>query len=158
VEEGFDLIVIGAGTSKGREDFTAKVVDELGEVLVHGVAIAPGKPVVLGLIGDKPVIGLPGYPVAAWVCIQQLIKPLLERYFGCRFPEPPKVKAKLARKVRSSLGVREFVRVKLEGDQAWPLPGGSSRLSSLLRADGIVEVPEEVDGLERGAEVEAQLL
>jgi putative molybdopterin biosynthesis protein len=158
VEGGFDLIAVGAGTSKGREDFTAAIIDELGQVLVHGVGIAPGKPVILGLIEDKPVLGLPGYPVAAWVCIVQFIKPLLERYFGCRFPEPPKVKAKLARKVPSSLGMREFVRVKLDGDLARPLPGGSSRLSSLLRADGIVEISEEVEGLERGAEVEVWLL
>ena len=158
VEEGFDLIVIGAGTSKGREDFTAAIIDELGQVLVHGVGIAPGKPVILGLIEDKPVVGLPGYPVAAWVCIIQFVKPLLERYFGCGFPEPPKVKAKLARKVPSSLGMREFVRVKLDGDLARPLPGGSSRLSSLLQADGIVEISEEVEGLKRGAEVDVWLL
>ena len=164
VEESFDLIVIGAGTSKGREDFTVRVMGEVGQVLVHGVGIAPGKPVVLGLVRDKPVIGLPGYPVAAWVCIHQFIKPLLERYFGCRFPGPPKVKAKLARRVPSSLGVREFVRVRLEledtgsGYLAYPLPGGSSRLSSLLQANGLLEVPEEVEGLERGAEVEAWLL
>ena len=162
--EDFDLIVLSAGTAKGREDFAAQVVDELGRVLVHGVAIAPGKPVILGLVKDKPVVGLPGYPVAAWVCIHQFIKPLLERYFGCGSPGPPKLKAKLARKVPSSLGTREFLRVKLEpegGGTGWlahPLPGGSSRLSSLLRADGIVEISEEVEGLEQGMEVEIQLL
>lgn len=160
--EEFDFIVISAGTSKGREDFTAKVVEELGRVLVHGVGISPGKPVLLGIIGKKPIIGLPGYPVAAWVCIDQFIRPMLERYFGCLLSKELRIKGILARHISSSLGVREFVRVRVEkrGEKCivHPLPGGSSKLSSLVRADGILEVPEEREGFSKGEEVEVKLL
>ena len=162
LREGYDFIAISAGTSKGREDFTPAIVAELGRVLVHGVGIAPGKPLLLGLIEGTPVFGLPGYPVAAWVALVQFLKPMLVRYFGCPSPPPPRVQGVLAHRIHSSLGTREFVRVRLEreGEKVLvhPLPGGSSRLSSLTGADGIVEVPEELEGFPKGAEVTVELL
>jgi len=162
VEGGYDFIAISAGSSKGREDFTAAIVGELGRVRVHGVGIAPGKPLLLGLIDGIPVLGLPGYPVAAWIALVKFLKPALERYFGCPSPPAATVQGVLAHRIHSSLGTREFVRVRLEREAekvlVHPLPGGSSRLSSLTGADGIVEVPEEVEGYPKGAEVTVELL
>jgi len=162
LEEGYDFIAISAGTSKGREDYTAAIVSELGRVLVHGVGIAPGKPVLLGLMEGVPVLGLPGYPVAAWIALVKFLKPTLERYFGCPSPPATTVQGMLARRIHSSLGTREFVRVRLAQEAGkvlvHPLPGGSSRLSSLTGADGIVEVPEDVEGYPKGAEVTVELL
>ena len=157
----FDLIALGAGTSKGRDDLTATVVTELGQILVHGVAYHPGHPILLGLIEDKPIIGLPGYAVACWLGLMQFIKPLFEKYFKVALKEAI-VKGVLAKTIHSILNAREFVRVRLEkteqGYLVHPLPGGASRLSSLLRADGIVEVPEEREGLQKGEEVIVKLL
>ncbi len=162
VSRGFDLIGIGAGTSKGRADFAAGIVSELGEVLVHGVAYRPGHPVLLGTIAGSAVIGIPGYPVAAWLAIMQFIQPLWERYLGIPHQEPPTAKGALSRRISSPLGYREFVRVGLERTEGeylvHPLPGGSSRLSSLIRAAGIVEVPEQLEGYNKGEEVEVKLL
>jgi len=160
--KGFDLIATGAGTSKGREDLTAAVVAELGEVLVHGVAYHPGHPVLLGLVEKKPVIGLPGYAVACWLGLMQFIRPLFEKYFKVTLAREASVKGVLARNINSILNAREFVRVRLEktegGYLVHPLPAGASRLSSLLRADGIVEVPEEREGLQKGEEVIVKIL
>lgn len=161
----FDLIAIGAGTSKGREDLTATVVAELGQILVHGVAYHPGHPILLGLLEGgkpKPVIGLPGYAVACWLGLMQFVRPLFEKYFKVALSRETTVKGVLARNINSILNAREFVRVKLEkterGYLVYPLPGGASRLSSLIKADGIVEVPEEREGLQKGEEVVVKLL
>lgn len=158
----FDLIAIGAGTSKGAEDFTYKVVQELGKVLVHGVASRPGHPVLLGMIEKRAVMGIPGPPFANWVSTIQFIRPLIAKYLGLSMKEPLKVKGKLASSIRSIPGYREFVRVRLEqteeGVLVQPLPGGSSRLSSLVNASGIIEIPEEVEALDAGEEVKVQLL
>lgn len=158
----FDLIATGAGTSKGREDLTATVVAEMGQILVHGVAYHPGHPILLGLVEKKPLIGLPGYAVACWLGLMQFVRPLFEKYFKVALGRETTAKGVLARNINSILNAREFVRVKLEktegGYLVHPLPGGASRLSSLLRADGIVEVPEEREGLQKGEEVIVKLL
>lgn len=158
----FELIAIGAGTSKGAEDFTYKVVKELGKVLVHGVASRPGHPILLGIIEKRAVIGIPGPPVTNFITIIQFIRPLLAKYLGLALAEPLKVRGRLTRPISSVLGFREFVRVSLEqtseGTLVHPLPGGSSRLSSLLNASGIIEIPEALEGLKAGEEVEVQLL
>jgi len=158
----FKLIAIGAGTSKGVEDFTYKVVKELGKVLVHGVASRPGHPVLLGIIEKRAVIGIPGPPFSSWISTIQFIRPLIAKYLGLPQEKPLVVKGRLTRPISSILGYREFVRVRLEqapeGTLVHPLPGGSSRLSSLLNASGIIEVSEELEALNAGEEVEVQLL
>lgn len=160
--EDFDLIAIGAGTSKGAEDFTYKAVNELGTVLVHGVASRPGHPVLLGIIEKRAVIGIPGPPFANWVSTIQFLRPLMAKYLGLPHTEPLKVKGKLAHTISSVPGYREFVRVDLEqteeGLLVHPLPGGSAILSSLLKASGIIEIPEDLSRLNAGEEVEVQLL
>lgn len=162
----YDLILVGSGTSKGRGDFVADVVAELGQVLVHGVAYHPGHPVLLGMLKGaklKPVIGLPGYPVATWLALWLFVKPFLEKYYYGTPRELPKVKGLLTETVKSVLGYREFVRAKLErrADGSYlvhQLRGGASKLSTIVGADGWVEVPEDVSELRDGAEVEAVLL
>lgn len=156
-----NLLAIGAGTSKGRKDYTARILEDLGEVLVHGVAYRPGHPVILGVVNNKPAVGVPGYPVAAWLCFQQFVKPCLEKYLGIKSGEELIVKGRLSKKIKSTLGLREFVRVKVEHEadkrKIIPLPSGSSKLSSLIYAQGILEVPENLEGLHKGELVKVRL-
>ena len=162
ISREFDLIIVGAGTSKGREDMTSIVISELGQVLVHGVAYHPGHPILLGLINDRPAIGLPGYAVATWIGIMQFIRPVFEKYLKNPLSDDKTVLGVLTRDIKSVLNAREFVRVKLiqaeSGYLVDPLPGGASRLSSLLQADGIVEVDENTAMLHHGEKVTVRLL
>jgi putative molybdopterin biosynthesis protein len=166
-----DLVIINAGSSAGSEDFTARVVAELGEVLVHGIAIRPGHPVILGMLdvegpdGNRrrvPVAGLPGYPVSAAMTCELVVKPLVDRWLGQAPRERPRITANLTRKVVSPDGEEEFLRVTVgqvgERVVATPLPGGSGVLMSLVRADGIVRIPRGEQGHEAGAAVTVELL
>jgi putative molybdopterin biosynthesis protein len=163
-----DLVIVNAGSSAGSEDFTARIVAELGRLLVHGIAIRPGHPVILGVIelpGSGrmvPVAGLPGYPVSAAMTCELVIKPLLTRWLGQAPEERPQVSATLTRKVVSPMGDEEFLRVTLGqvGGRivATPLPGGSGVLMSLVRADGIVRIPRGEEGFDAGALVPVSLL
>ncbi|NOX44643.1 MAG: molybdopterin molybdenumtransferase MoeA [Caldiserica bacterium] len=162
LEGDHDLICICAGSSKGRGDHTPGLLSRLGEILFHGVAMAPGKPSLFGIVAGRPVLGLPGYPVSLWVSVVQFLRPLFEAYYGVPLARGARVEGVLTRRVRSPLGIREFVRVKVEGGAdgvtVTPLPGGSSRLSTLVSADGILEVPEEVEFIPKGEAVEAELI
>ncbi len=157
-----DLVLINAGSSAGSEDFTARVVASLGELLVHGVAVRPGHPVILGMVrrGDGravPVIGVPGYPVSAALTGEIFIEPLLARWLGRPPAEPLTLEAVLTRKVHSSAGDDEYLRVTVgrvgERVVAAPLPRGAGVITSLVRADGIVLIPAGVSGLEAGERV-----
>jgi len=157
-----DLVVINAGSSAGREDFTAHVIAELGKVYVHGVNIKPGKPVILGIVQGKPVIGIPGYPVSAALTFNLFVKPLLYALQGRTMPEAETIIAKLSRQVASSLGQEEFIRVKLGSVSgnliATPVTRGAGALMSLVRADGIIRVPAESEGIAAGHTVTVELL
>jgi putative molybdopterin biosynthesis protein len=157
-----DVAVINAGSSAGREDFTASVIAELGQVLVHGVAIKPGKPVILGIARGKPVIGIPGYPVSAALTFNLFVKPLIYALQGLHDPGPDTVSALLSRQVTSSLGQEEFIRVKLGNVSgkliATPVARGAGALMSLVRADGIMRVPAPLEGFGAGHEVKVELL
>jgi len=157
-----DIVVVNAGSSAGSEDFTAAVIRELGEVAVHGVAIKPGKPVILGSIAGKPVIGLPGYPVSAVLNCELFLRPVVAAKAGIDPPVREKLTAVFSRKVISPQGVDEFVRVKLGavGDKivATPVSRGAGVLTSLIRADGIVRIPRHVEGFDAGTPVEADLM
>jgi putative molybdopterin biosynthesis protein len=157
-----DMVVINAGSSAGREDFTANVIAELGEVIVHGVSIKPGKPVILGLIHGKPVIGIPGYPVSAALTFTLFVKPLVYAFLGLKAPGPDTITAKLSRQVASSLGQEEFIRVKLGSVSdkliATPVTRGAGALMSLVRADGIIRVPAQSEGIAAGHSVTVELL
>ena len=157
-----DIVVINAGSSAGSEDFTAPVVESLGRVLVHGVAIRPGHPVVLGVAAGKPVVGIPGYPVSAILTCDLFIKPLLERMLGAAQPKRPVVRATMTRKVLSPMGEDEYLRVKLgkvgELTVATPLQRGAGVIMSLVRADGLVRIPRFSEGVHAGASVDVELL
>ncbi|MDH7478528.1 MAG: molybdopterin biosynthesis protein, partial [Syntrophomonadaceae bacterium] len=159
---GCDLLVINAGSSAGREDFTARLIKELGQVIVHGVAIRPGKPVILGVISGKPVLGIPGYPVSAVLTMTLFARPIIYRWLGQVEPEPGRMVAQLSRKVVSQLGVEEFLRVRLGavGDRvvATPLPRGAGTITSLVKADGILRVSSYSEGFQPGERVEVELL
>ncbi len=160
--EQSDLTVVLAGTSAGTIDFTPNAVSELGKILVHGVNIKPGKPVLLGSIDQKPVIGLPGYPVAAHMTFEFFGKHLIYRLLGME-PEPREtLKAKLSRPVASSLGHEEFLRVKVGkvGDNliTTPVGRGAGALMTLQRADGIMRVPAMSEGIAPDSEVEVALI
>ncbi len=157
-----DLIVINAGASAGSEDYTAKAIAELGEVLVHGVSIKPGKPVILGIIKGKPVIGAPGYPVSAYLSFCLFARPIIMKLQGLEPVAPPALAGKLSRHVASTLGQEEFLRVKLgrvgENLIATPLGRGAGLMLSLVRADGILRVPAMSEGIAAGTEVKVELL
>jgi putative molybdopterin biosynthesis protein len=152
-----DVVVVNAGTSAGREDFTRAVVDELGRVAVHGVAMRPGKPVVLGVARGKPVIGLPGFPVANYRGAIEFLLPVISALSGVAARRSPVIEAKLARKVFSAPGMDESVQVKVgrvnDTVVAVPLPRGSGVSMSLVRADGFIKVPARSEGLARWDDV-----
>jgi molybdopterin molybdotransferase len=154
-----DVVVLTGGSSVGERDYTHEVVDDLGEVLVHGVALKPGHPVALGVVRDTPVLALPGYPVACIVNAVQFLRPVLKAVGGMPCDPHPTVEARLERKVSSEPGTRTFARVRLdEGEDGERVAeptrvSGSGVLSSVALADGWVVVPESVEGYAEGETV-----
>ena len=157
-----DLVLVNAGSSAGAEDYTAGLVEELGDLVVHGVAIRPGHPIVLGVVEGKPVIGIPGYPVSAAIACELFVQPVIESMLGLEATPRQTAKAVVTRRVQSPMGEDEFLRVRLGqvGDHlvATPVQRGAGIISSLVRADGITLIPRSVEGLEAGSEVDVQLL
>ena len=160
-----DLVIVIAGSSAGRDDHTAAVVAEVGTLAVHGVAVRPGHPVVLGVVDGHPatpVLGAPGYPVSAALTFDIFAAPLLARLEGAPPPESPLALARLARKLASTMGMDDWVRVRLGrvGGRlvATPLPRGAGVLTSLVRADGLLVIPAELEGHHAGDEVSVRLL
>lgn len=157
-----DMVIINAGSSAGTEDHTAQVIAELGEVLVHGVAMMPGKPTILGVVAGKPVMGNPGYPVSAALSFDQFAAPLIAGILGRRLPPRPVVLAQPAQKIPSRAGLEEFIRVTLGqvGDRlvATPLPRGAGTITSLVRADGIIRIPAASEGVEAEKPCATELL
>ena len=156
-----DLILLNAGSSAGSEDFSAGVVEKLGELLVHGVAVRPGHPVILGMIGEKPnqipIIGVPGYPVSAILTGEIFIEPLIANWLGRSPHLPLTMKAKLTRKVTSPAGDDDYMRLAVGrvGNQilAAPLSRGAGVITSMVRADGITIIPRGIQGMPAGSEV-----
>jgi len=169
-----DLVLMTGGSSVGTADLTAKVINELGRpgVLVHGVSIKPGKPIIIGVLNTSarhvPVFGLPGHPAAVSICFDVFVRPVLARMTGevplpalADVPAYRSVKAKLARSIASSPGREDHVRVTLEkkDDGLWARPvfGASGLISTLVKAVGTVVVPVNKIGIEVGEEVEVRL-
>ncbi|MDD4833289.1 MAG: molybdopterin biosynthesis protein [Lutispora sp.] len=157
-----DIVVINAGSSAGSEDYTAKLVKDLGELILHGIATKPGKPAILGLIQGKPVIGVPGYPVSAWVVFEIFAKALINKWSGRPIKEEKTVEAVLSKRMVSSLKNKEYVRIKLgkvmDNLIATPLNRGAGVTMSLVRADGILEIPQTSEGFEAGEKIKVKLL
>ena len=175
-----DLVLLNAGSSAGAEDFSAKVVEKLGTLLVHGVAVRPGHPVILGLISRRsnvdgqsstslapdsshliPIVGVPGYPVSAALTIDIFVEPLLAQWLGRRPNELPTETATLTRKIVSPPGDDDYVRVAVGkvGDKllAAPLSRGAGVITSLVQADGLALIPRGTQGLEAGEQVKVHL-
>ncbi len=177
-----DLVLLNAGSSAGSEDYTAHVVQSLGRLLVHGVAVRPGHPVVLGIVTSDelrgtneahsglatrhsslvtPIIGVPGYPVSAALTGEIFVEPLLARWQGQRPQQPPTLQGTLTRKIASHTGDEDFVRVVVGqvGERATvtPISRGAGVITSLVRADGIVRIPRFSEGADAGAAVTVHL-
>lgn len=178
-----DLVLLNAGSSAGAEDFSAKVVEKLGTLLVHGVAVRPGHPVILGMIerndtrNEKqgvspsslnprysslvPVIGVPGYPVSAALTVDIFVESVIAKWLGRRPLELPTEEATLTRKLVSPAGDDDFVRVAVGrvGDKllAAPLSRGAGVITSLVQADGLALVPSGTQGMEAGEKIQVRM-
>jgi len=157
----FDIVIINAGSSAGTEDFTVQVLREIGEVIVHGVAMKPGKPVILAKVNNKPVIGTPGYPVSAYLAYETFVSPVLSVLTGSGEKSITKTEAVVSRRIVSSLKHREYVRIKagrVNGRLVVsPLARGAGAAMSLVRADGFCVIDQQSEGIEAGEIAEVEL-
>ena len=157
-----DALLIGAGTSAGRDDYTPALLKKLGEVLYHGIAIKPGKPAVLARIGSKPVLGVPGYPVSGIIVLEELFKPVVFKLLNKSLPEVPMLQAKISKRLNSSLKYREFTRARLckneNGYTAVALNRGAGVVTSFVKADALIDLPQNSEGCEAGESVNVRLL
>ncbi|HOB17106.1 MAG TPA: molybdopterin biosynthesis protein [Candidatus Methanoculleus thermohydrogenotrophicum] len=155
-----DIMLVSAGSSAGTRDYTADVIRDLGEVLAHGVAIKPGKPVIIGRIENKPVIGLPGYPLAAATVLREIVLPLLTRY-GLPAREPERVRARLTTTLQSDIGTDEFVLLSVgKIGSRWvavPQSRGAGVQMSAVRANGYMQIPAQREGAEAGETIDVRL-
>lgn len=157
-----DLVLISAGSSAGRDDYTSEIIGAIGTVLTHGIAIKPGKPAILGAYKSIPVIGLPGYPVSAIVVMAQFVLPLVDLYFKRSVDTGEYIYATLGKRIVSSLKYAEYVRVTLGkiGDRliATPLNKGAGIITSFTKADAILFINQNCEGIEQGDKVRVKLL
>jgi putative molybdopterin biosynthesis protein len=162
IDQGAHVVVVGAGSSAGSKDYSKSVINELGEVLVHGISVMPGKPSILGTVQGRLVVGAPGYPVSAVVCIEELLGTIVAWLSRARVWERPEISVELARKVPSKLGLEERVRLAIGrvGDKnvAIPLARGAGMITTLTRAHGVTSIPATSEGVEQGATLTARLL
>jgi len=158
----YDIVIVNAGASAGSKDHTAGVIKELGEIVLHGVNIRPGKPVILGIVNGKPVIGLPGYTISAVITLNLFVRNLTDSLLGAQSKPPRILEASLARPLSSKLGAKEFIRVKLgqvdDVMMATPASRGAGAVMSLVQADGFLTVPANSEGLGAGEKVQIELL
>ena len=157
-----DAVILNAGSSAGREDFSTDVIQNVGKVLYHGIAMKPGKPAILGYSKEKPILGVPGYPVSGIIVIEQILKPVLKLLCGSQGESSEIEEAIIAKKLNSSLKYREFIRTRLGYVEhkliAVPLNKGAGVVSSFVKADGIIDVEQNCEGYEAGAKVSVRLL
>jgi len=157
-----DIVVLNAGASAGTRDYTSNVLAELGEVIIHGVAIKPGKPVILAIVDNTPVIGLPGYPVSAILTMRLFVRDMVYAFMNMDTPKAEMIEARMARPMASSMGVDEYVRVTLgqvdNAVMATPAGKGAGAVMSLVRADGLLTLPVGSEGIGAGEKVQIELL
>jgi putative molybdopterin biosynthesis protein len=158
----FDLVCVIAGSSRGRKDVTLEALGICGQILFRGVGMVPGRPTGLAVVGSKPVIAIPGYPVSAAIAYRELVGPFLAASLAAAEPKPEQVSAFVRRDTASRLGVEEMLRVCLAADGTdlvvAPLPRGAGSVTTLVRADGILRIPAGSEGIPAGAGVEVELL
>ncbi|UCF57462.1 MAG: molybdopterin biosynthesis protein, partial [Deltaproteobacteria bacterium] len=162
VDSEAHLIIVNAGSSAGSKDYTAEIIGEMGEVFVHGVAMMPGKPTILGTVKGKPVIGNPGYAVSATLSFEQFVRPLLYSLQGFTPPRIGAISVQPTRDVPSKLGIEEFLRVNIgkvgKKTVATPLPRAAGSITTLTKAEGIIRIPALSEGVMQNEEMEAELL
>lgn len=161
--EECDAVLVGAGTSAGRDDYTVDVLNEVGRVVHHGIAIKPGKPAVLAQVGPVPVLGVPGYPVSGILVLEEIFHPVLCQMLHQPLPQSQHIQVRLSRRVNSSLKYREFVRARLalgpdQTPAAIPLNRGAGVVTSFVKADCILDIPQNAEGVEKGDFCSARLL
>ncbi len=160
--ESSDIVFTNAGASAGSKDFSAKILSSLGKIIVHGVAIKPGKPIILALVNDTPVIGLPGYPISALLTMKLFGEELIHEFLGQKTPPKEVIDAVMSRPMHSSMGVDQFVRVTLGqvGDKliATPSGKGAGAVMSMVRADGLLTIPTGSEGVGAGERISIELL
>ncbi len=154
--EKADIVLLSGGSSLGEKDYMVEAVQELGEVMVHGIAVKPGKPTLIGNVKGKLVIGLPGYPTSALSNFYILIIPLIDNLLGIK-RKSRCIKAKLSKKIVSTVGRYEFLPVKIQKETAIPIQKGSSAITTLAEADGFLEIDENIEVIEKDEMVQVQL-
>jgi putative molybdopterin biosynthesis protein len=157
-----DIVIVNAGSSAGRDDYTASAIAQVGKLILHGIAIKPGKPTILGIADGKAVIGVPGYPVSGIIVMENIVRPILEHLLYIDLSNKKTTTAILSRKIIASLKYKEFVRVRLGMVEdkliATPLNRGAGVVTSFVKADGILEIPLNCEGIEAGQEVNISLI
>ncbi len=158
-----DAVILNAGSSAGREDFSCLAVETVGKVIYHGIAIKPGKPAILGHAGSVPILGVPGYPVSGIIVLEYIFKPIMEHLCKRDLGSDETVTATVGRQMTSSLKYREFVRTRVGFNEkgeytAVPLSRGAGVVTSFVKADGIIDVPQDCEGYEAGQKVKVNLL
>lgn len=153
-----DIVLVSGGSSKDSRDITAAALYSGGEILAHGIMLAPGKPTIISMVDGTPVIGIPGHPAATYMVLSVLIRHLLEETAGFSDTLKSVRKARLVTNISSEKGRDEYVRIKLlEDGGALPLFGKSSLLNTIVESDGVINIPSGREGLEAGEEVEVFL-
>jgi molybdenum cofactor synthesis domain-containing protein len=145
-----DIIVLSGGSSVGERDLLVDVIDMWGEILFHGVQVRPGKPTIFAMIEGKPLMGMPGYPTSCLINSYLFLIPAVRKMAHLPSRKGDTVKAKLSRRVTGSTGRRQFLTVKLVGDEAVSVFKESGAITSIAEADGYIEIPENIDLLEKG--------
>lgn len=152
-----DLIIISGGSSVGEKDVMVGAIESIGKLLFHGIAVKPGKPTLCGIVNGKMVIGMPGYPTSCLTNGYGLLIPILRKMARLPPVVPRKIRARMARRITSTIGRFQFLPVKLEKGKAIPVFKESGAITSMSLADGYIEIPENVDLVEKGEEVEVIL-
>ncbi|KAF5086996.1 molybdopterin molybdotransferase MoeA [Methanospirillum sp. J.3.6.1-F.2.7.3] len=152
-----DAVIVSGGSSKDRNDITFRAIASLGKVFVHGISIAPGKPTIIGQCEDVPVIGLPGHPVSTFMVMTLVAVHLIQAMKGAPCQHIYKKTIKMATDLKSEGGREQYIRVRIDNDQATPVLGKSGLLNTLLYSDGIIHIPSGKEGLVKGEEVEVRL-
>ena len=145
-----DIVVLSGGSSVGERDLLVDVIDMWGEILFHGVQVKPGKPTIFAIIEGKPLMGMPGYPTSCLINSYLFLVPSIRKMAHLPPRTGDTVKAKLSRRVPGSTGRRQFLTVKLVGDEAVSVFKESGAITSIAEADGYIEIPENIDMLEKG--------
>ncbi|MGZ7070193.1 MAG: molybdenum cofactor synthesis domain-containing protein [Methanobacterium sp.] len=154
-----DMIITSGGTSAGAGDVLRSVLDDIGEVFVHGIALKPGKPTIIGMVNDKAIFGLPGNPAAALIVFHVLVAPYLRKMASrSSIRKSNLLKLKIASRYHSTRGRHQYVLVKIDGNTAHPILKDSGAITAIAEANGYFEIPKNVEIIMEGSEIEVVLL